>query len=67
MTPQTSWALMLLLMGLLVGHGLYWFIGDSAQSHSMPRNVAVLVQIVVAAAIFVYAEYRRRRAVREGK
>lgn len=63
MSRQKNWSLLGLLMSLLFGQGLYWFIGGAAQSHSTARNVAVLAQIVVAVAILVWAESRRRRAL----
>lgn len=66
MSRKASWDILgfALLVSYVWGHGLHWFIGGAAQVHSPARNLAVVVQILVAAILLLWAlhaAYRRRK------
>lgn len=51
-----------LVAALLLGQGLYWFIGGSAADHSSTRNAFAIAQIVLAAAVLIWAQLKIWRA-----
>lgn len=53
-----------LVAALVLGHGLYWFIGGSAADHSITRDALAIAQIVFAAAVLIWAQLKIWRAKR---
>lgn len=56
-----GWLMLEVVMGLMAGQGIYWFVSGAAQTASPGRINAVVGQIVIGVGFFVYAEIMRRR------
>lgn len=65
MSQQSGWTFFGILMALILGHGIHWFVGGAAQVHSPGRNAAVIAQIVATGGLLLYAAYRRHKATRQ--
>lgn len=50
---------------LIAAHGVYWFVGGTAQDATVLRNTAVGVQIAIGLAVAVWAWWRTRRLARD--
>lgn len=57
-SPAVWYGVIGLVAALVLGHGMYWFIGGSAADHSSVRNSFVISQILIAAAVLAWAQLR---------
>ena len=61
-----GWVMLQVVMGLMAGHGIYWFVSGAAQTAAPGRIQAVVGQILIGVGLFVYAEIMRRRRTKNG-
>jgi hypothetical protein len=63
-SPATRYGFVGLVAALLLGQGVYWFVGGSAAGHSDTRNALAIAQIILSAAILVWSQLKIWRAKR---
>ena len=62
-----AWTMLAVVLALVAGHGIYWFVGGASAQSSSLRQGAVCAQIVIASAAALYAERRRQRSIRNAR